>query len=255
MSDPDLQHAREALAKLEHLVVQDIFLTETACHRRRGAAGLGLPGEDGHLHQHRPPGAARPPGPDAARRGAPGLVRSSRSSPAASASTGPTASRARSSTRWRRSCRRWGTSPGSGWSARGPSPIPATARTSPGRSHLRRRLPDAARAAASSCRPTWSARRAARRRVPDGPDHRPAARALAHRRDDPAGQRARRARARGGGASSRPASSSRRASRPATRPGRRPGAARSSWPPAPTATCPPAWSSSPSASPRPPPTS
>ncbi|MFK7866024.1 MAG: formate dehydrogenase subunit alpha, partial [Alphaproteobacteria bacterium] len=30
MSDPDQQHAREALAKLDHLVVQDIFLTETA---------------------------------------------------------------------------------------------------------------------------------------------------------------------------------------------------------------------------------
>ena len=30
MSDPNLNHAREALAKLEHLVVQDIFLTETA---------------------------------------------------------------------------------------------------------------------------------------------------------------------------------------------------------------------------------
>jgi formate dehydrogenase major subunit len=30
MSDPDVGHAREALAKLEHLVVQDIFLTETA---------------------------------------------------------------------------------------------------------------------------------------------------------------------------------------------------------------------------------
>jgi formate dehydrogenase major subunit len=30
MSDPDVTHAREALAKLEHLVVQDIFLTETA---------------------------------------------------------------------------------------------------------------------------------------------------------------------------------------------------------------------------------
>jgi len=30
MSDPDQAHAREALAKLEHLVVQDIFLTETA---------------------------------------------------------------------------------------------------------------------------------------------------------------------------------------------------------------------------------
>ena len=30
MSDPDLDHAREALAHLEHLVVQDVFLTETA---------------------------------------------------------------------------------------------------------------------------------------------------------------------------------------------------------------------------------
>ncbi|MBI5277141.1 MAG: formate dehydrogenase subunit alpha [Burkholderiales bacterium] len=30
MSDPDANHAREALARLEHLVVQDIFLTETA---------------------------------------------------------------------------------------------------------------------------------------------------------------------------------------------------------------------------------
>jgi len=30
MSDPDAGHARQALAKLEHLVVQDIFLTETA---------------------------------------------------------------------------------------------------------------------------------------------------------------------------------------------------------------------------------
>ncbi|HJZ32562.1 MAG TPA: formate dehydrogenase subunit alpha [Hyphomicrobiaceae bacterium] len=32
MSDPDVQHAREALTKLEHLVVQDLFLTETAWH-------------------------------------------------------------------------------------------------------------------------------------------------------------------------------------------------------------------------------
>jgi formate dehydrogenase major subunit len=32
MSDPDAQHAREALAKLEHLVVQDLFVTETAFH-------------------------------------------------------------------------------------------------------------------------------------------------------------------------------------------------------------------------------
>src|SRR5579883_1351752 len=32
MSDPDLQHARQALAMLDHLVVQDLFVTETAWH-------------------------------------------------------------------------------------------------------------------------------------------------------------------------------------------------------------------------------
>ncbi len=32
MSDPDVHHAREALAKLQHLVVQDLFMTETAFH-------------------------------------------------------------------------------------------------------------------------------------------------------------------------------------------------------------------------------
>jgi formate dehydrogenase major subunit len=32
MSDPDLNHARRALAHLEHLVVQDLFLTETAVY-------------------------------------------------------------------------------------------------------------------------------------------------------------------------------------------------------------------------------
>ncbi len=32
MSDPDVQHARNGLAKLEHLVVQDIFFTETASY-------------------------------------------------------------------------------------------------------------------------------------------------------------------------------------------------------------------------------
>ena len=30
MSDPDVEHARDALAQLDHLVVQDIFITETA---------------------------------------------------------------------------------------------------------------------------------------------------------------------------------------------------------------------------------
>ena len=74
MSDPDAQHAREALARLECLVVQDIFLTETAGTRRRGAAGVGLPREDRQLHQHRPHGPARSPGLAAAGRGAAGPV-------------------------------------------------------------------------------------------------------------------------------------------------------------------------------------
>jgi formate dehydrogenase major subunit len=42
MSDPDLNHAREALAHLEHLVVQDLFLTETAVY-----ADVVLPEKDG----------------------------------------------------------------------------------------------------------------------------------------------------------------------------------------------------------------
>jgi len=32
MSDPDLKHSRQSLAKLQHCVVQDVFLTETACY-------------------------------------------------------------------------------------------------------------------------------------------------------------------------------------------------------------------------------
>jgi formate dehydrogenase major subunit len=71
MSDPDLAHAREALAGLEHLVVQDIFLTETAM-----LADVVLPASsfyektgtftntDRHIQMGRqvidPPGAARP---------------------------------------------------------------------------------------------------------------------------------------------------------------------------------------------------
>jgi formate dehydrogenase major subunit len=43
MSDPDLHHVRSALARLEHLVVQDIFLTETA-----GFADVVLPASAFH---------------------------------------------------------------------------------------------------------------------------------------------------------------------------------------------------------------
>jgi formate dehydrogenase major subunit len=47
MSDPDANHAREALAKLEHLVVQDIFLTETAYHADVVLPASAWPEKDG----------------------------------------------------------------------------------------------------------------------------------------------------------------------------------------------------------------
>ena len=47
MSDPDADHAREALAKLEHLVVQDLFLTETAFHADVVLPASAWPEKDG----------------------------------------------------------------------------------------------------------------------------------------------------------------------------------------------------------------
>jgi formate dehydrogenase major subunit len=47
MSDPDVQHAREALAELEHLVVQDLFLTETAFHADVVLPASASPEKDG----------------------------------------------------------------------------------------------------------------------------------------------------------------------------------------------------------------
>jgi formate dehydrogenase major subunit len=47
MSDPDVGHAREALAKLEHLVVQDIFLTETAMYADVVLPATAWPEKDG----------------------------------------------------------------------------------------------------------------------------------------------------------------------------------------------------------------
>ena len=47
MSDPDAQHAREALAALDHLVVQDLFLTETAFHADVVLPTSAFPEKDG----------------------------------------------------------------------------------------------------------------------------------------------------------------------------------------------------------------
>ena len=47
MSDPDQHHVREALAKLEHLVVQDLFLTETAAFADVVLPATAFPEKDG----------------------------------------------------------------------------------------------------------------------------------------------------------------------------------------------------------------
>src|SRR5262250_2103654 len=47
MSDPDLNHAREALAHLEHLVVQDLFLTGTAVYADVVLPASAWPEKDG----------------------------------------------------------------------------------------------------------------------------------------------------------------------------------------------------------------
>jgi formate dehydrogenase major subunit len=47
MSDPDVAHARAALARLDHLVVQDLFLTETAALADVVLPGAAWPEKDG----------------------------------------------------------------------------------------------------------------------------------------------------------------------------------------------------------------
>ena len=47
MSDPDVRHARQALASLDHLVVQDLFLTETAFHADVVLPASAFPEKDG----------------------------------------------------------------------------------------------------------------------------------------------------------------------------------------------------------------
>jgi len=70
MSDPNLNHARAALAKLRHLVVQDIFLTETACYADVVLPASAWPEKNGTVtnsnrqvqmgrHALQPPGDAR----------------------------------------------------------------------------------------------------------------------------------------------------------------------------------------------------
>ena len=54
MSDPNLHHAREALTRLQHLVVQDIFFTETCGFADVILPASAFPEENRHLYQYRP---------------------------------------------------------------------------------------------------------------------------------------------------------------------------------------------------------
>jgi formate dehydrogenase major subunit len=69
MSDPDVNHAREALAALDHLVVQDIFLTETAYLADVVLAATAWPEKTGTVTNTDSDGAARTQSDRGARRG------------------------------------------------------------------------------------------------------------------------------------------------------------------------------------------
>ena len=73
MSDPDVNHARAALAKLDHLVVQDIFLTETAMFADVVLPATAVAGKERHSVEHQPPGADGPQGAAGTRRSPRGL--------------------------------------------------------------------------------------------------------------------------------------------------------------------------------------
>ena len=197
MSDPDLNHAREALAHLEHLVVQDLFLTETAVLCRRGAAGLGLAGEGRHRHQHQPPGADGPPGAAAAGRGQARLVDHPGDRPPHRAATGTTSTPSEIYTEmaslmpsldnisWERVERESAVT------------YPADAPDKPGRDVVfDKGFPRPGRLRQAGGGQAHAAGRDAGRGISVHPHHRPPARALAHRRHDAPRDRARCARAR-----------------------------------------------------------
>ncbi len=149
--------------------------------RRRDPAGHLGAREDGNLHQHRPPRAARAPGARAARRGAPRLADPLRRRHAHGL---PDALRRRLA-----DLRRAGLpfARVSGALPRGPGPdgqalpVSGSGHVGGDGGDVRRRLPDRRRPRPLRAGLPSGGRRAARRRVPADPHHRPAARALAHR--------------------------------------------------------------------------
>ena len=83
VSDPDRHHCEHALKSLDHLVVIDIFLTETAALGRRGLPRQCLCRDRRELRQHRAPGPTPTPSRAPARRGQARLVDHQPTRPAA----------------------------------------------------------------------------------------------------------------------------------------------------------------------------
>ena len=194
MSDPNLHHVREALASLDHLVVQELFLTETACYADVVLPASAWPEKDGtvtNTNRQVQMGRTALAMPDGARQdwwiiqeiarriglnwtyGGPADVFAEMAGCMPSLDN---ISWERASPRERRrlSLQRRG-------------------RARP-RRHLRGRLPDPEQAGQARAGGHRAAGRIARRRVPPGVDDRPHAGALAYRRDDPPRLRARRSR-------------------------------------------------------------
>ena len=187
MSDPDAHHAREALAKLDHLVVQDIFLTETCYYADVILPATAWPEKDGTVTNTDRMVQLGPQGARGAGRGEGGSV----DHPGNRAAHGPRlelrAARATCSTKC---ARRMNSIAGITWerleaeSLRDLS-VRAGRRSGPA-GGVHRQFPDGHRAREVRAGRHHSRRRAAGRGLPVGADHRAPARALAYRRDDAA---------------------------------------------------------------------
>ena len=196
------------------LVVQDIFLTETGYLADVILPASAFPEKTGTFTNTDRIVQLGRQALDAAGRGAAGPRDHHRDGAASSASTGTTRIRATCSTKCARRCRRSPASPGSGSSARARSPIRARTKAIPGeprRVHraISRRRPAARKLVPAEIIPAAEQPDA---EYPVRADHRPPARALAHRQHDAARRGARRDRADAGrvAASARPRGARRR---------------------------------------------
>ena len=173
MSDPDAHHAREALAKLEHLVVQDIFLTETAMYADVVLPASAWPEKDGTVTNTNRQVQMGRAGAAAAGRGAPRLV----DHPGDRAPPRPRLALCRPARGVRRDEARHavarqhhlGAARAANRSVTYPCAAPDASRP---RHRVRRPLPDRRRPRPARAGRDRAAGRAARRRLPDGADHR-----------------------------------------------------------------------------------